>query len=582
MKGPYPPVKLYPEFVSLSVVPAVTQMMLSNDGSTTVLLQSLLGSEVSAEMLAESDIGAIPPTAHLAKVFGSHARSELSIRRSRLRDEAGIVVSENIITFHSRDRDLLIPRGRIPFGLHTRCLGLFERRRILGAGVTTDRFGLLPAGSPGRAYEIEFSNRIRVLVHEVFNPRFVPAEMPGRPQMGKPAMTDFTPVAPGEHSQPQWPIESEVRHVRRVLARVAPLVSAADCRRLRSTLEQPNFLLHAGDYAETFQDNTPQSVMDRVSLLRTMSDRIEQVSGREVVMVGRIAGQYAKPRSATVERRSELTLPSYFGDAVNGAEFSARERIPNPRNLIRAYQESAKTLSFLTGTSVSTSHEALLLDYEQSLTRYSPGDGRWYDLSAHLLWIGERTRSLTGPHVELAAGIENPIAAKIGPKCTPDELLSLHDALNPHNAPGRLTFIFRMGHAQAYDRARLLLSAATAEGLADRFVSDPMHGNTVTSAAGVKTRLLQEIETEVRAFFEACRDTETRPGGVHLELSGDFVTEFMTGEIDDAYLATNYRSTCDPRLNPEQSMRVAEFVGELLAKTRVSALPELSLATSLS
>ena len=568
----------YPEFASPPVtVPSATRMMLNNDGSTTVLLQSLLGSSLAAEVLPEVGLASVLPSAHVAEVFGPE--DELGVRRSRLRDEAGAVVSENVITFHGRDRGHLIPSGRTPFGLHTRCLGLFERRRILGTGLTTGRFGLLPAGSPGRVYEIEFSNRAKVLVHEVFNPRFVATDVPGRRRGERHTMTDFTSVAPGEHRQPRWPLASEVHHVRRVLARVAPLVSAQDCRRLRTRLEQPAFLLQAGDCAETFRDNTPHSVMSRVSLLHAMSARIEQASGHEVVTVGRIAGQYAKPRSAAVERRGELALPPYLGDAVNGTEFSTRARVPDPRNLIRAYQESAKTLSFLAGSGVATSHEALLLDYERPLARYSPDDGRWYGLSGHLLWIGERTRSLTGPHIELAAGIANPIAVKIGPKATPDELLGLHDALNPHNEPGRLAFIFRMGHAQAYDRARVLLSAAAAEGLADRFVSDPMHGNTVTSAAGVKTRLVLEIEAELRAFFQACRDTGTRPGGVHLELSGDHVTECLTAEIDDAYLATAYRSACDPRLNPEQSLRIADLVGELLAETQVTA-PEFSLATA--
>ncbi|MEU0795294.1 3-deoxy-7-phosphoheptulonate synthase [Amycolatopsis sp. NPDC005961] len=570
----------YPEFASPAAVPPATRMLLNNDGSTTVLLQSLLGSSLAAEVLPEVAVASVKPSAQLAAVFGRESADELGVRRSRLRDEAGAVVSENAITFLDRDRGHLMPSGKTPFGLHTRCLGLYERRRLLVAGVTTGRFGLLPAGSPGRVYEIEFSNRAKVLVHEVFNPRFVATDAPGRRPVERHTMTDFTPVVPGEHHQPQWPLASERRRVRRVLTRVAPLVSAADCRRLRGALGQPGFLLHAGDCAETFRENTPRSVMNRAALLRAMAGRIERASGREVVTVGRIAGQYAKPRSAAVERRDELVLPSYLGDAVNGSEFSARSRTPDPRNLIRAYQESAKTLSFLAGSGVATSHEALLLDYERPLARYSPDDGRWYGLSAHLLWIGERTRSLTGPHVELAAGIANPVAVKIGPKAGPDELLGLHDALNPHNEPGRLTFIFRMGHAQAYDRARALLSAAAAEGLADRFVSDPMHGNTITTAAGVKTRWLPEIEAELRAFFAACRDTGTSPGGVHLELSGDLVTECVTGELDDGYLATAYRSACDPRLNPEQSLWVADVVGELLARTSAAASPEPVLATA--
>lgn len=561
----------YPQFTSTPQIPTTARMLLENDGSTTVLLQCLVGSALSAEVLptTETDSAALP--AHAATVFGAPEPDGLGIRRTRLRDEAGAVVSENVITFRARDRDLLIPRDRTPFGLHTRNLGLFERRRIFGVGAVTGSFGLLPAGSPGRVYEIEFSNRARVLVHEVFNPRFVdmggPAAAPG---------AEHTPVAPSRHHQPSWPLESEVRLVRRVLARAAPLVSAADTRALRTELAGPGFLLHGGDCAETFQDNTPRSVTARLSLLRGMADRITRTSGVPVVTVGRMAGQYAKPRSAPLERRDGLALPSYLGDAVNRGEFSSHARLPDPRNLLRAYQESGKTLTFMAGSGVYASHEALLLDYEKPLIRRSPEDGRWYGLSAHLLWTGERTRSLAGPHVELAARIENPLAVKIGPTCTPDELLRLHDALNPHNMPGRLTFILRMGRARAYERAHVLLSAAAAEGLADRFVSDPMHGNTMTSAAGVKTRSVREIEWELRAFFAACRDTGTRPGGVHLELSGDPVTECVAADADDAYLAKDYRSACDPRLNPEQSLRVAELVGELLAAAS-AAPPSASL-----
>jgi len=215
--------------------------------------------------------------------------------------------------------------------------------------------------------------------------------------------------------QPPWSVESEVRRARAALARAAPLVQASDIRRLRARLAEPAFLLHAGDCAESFRDNTRLSVAHRVSLLRTMSDAIEAKSGRSVVTVGRIAGQYAKPRSAPTERRAGLTLPSYFGDAVNDADFSAVERTPDPWNLIRAYEQSGKTLSYLERSGVFTSHEALLLDYEQPQTRRGADGDRLYDHSAHLLWIGERTRSLTGPHIDFAAEIANPIAVKIGP-----------------------------------------------------------------------------------------------------------------------------------------------------------------------
>lgn len=368
--------------------------------------------------------------------------------------------------------------------------------------------------------------------------------------------------------QPDWPAESEVRRARLALARAAPLVRDIDIRRLRARLAEPVFLLHAGDCAETFRDNTRPSVTNRVSLWRNISAVIEAKCGRPVVTVGRIAGQYAKPRSAPVERRAGFALPSYFGDAVNDAHFSAGSRTPDPWNLVRAYEQSRKTLSYLGRPGVFTSHEALLLDYELPQTRRVAAEDRRYDHSAHLLWIGDRTRALAGPHIAFAAGIANPIAVKIGPRATVTDLLALHDVLNPHNIPGRLAFIFRMGRERAYDLSHAMLTAIAAEGLVDRVVCDPMHGNTVVSRAGVKTRVVAEIEDELRAFFSACDDTGVTPGGIHLEVCGDNVSECVATWIDDAYLATNYRSVCDPRLNPEQASYLARVVGELLAPHR--------------
>ncbi|MET9789290.1 3-deoxy-7-phosphoheptulonate synthase [Streptomyces canus] len=379
--------------------------------------------------------------------------------------------------------------------------------------------------------------------------------------------------------QPDWPEMSEVRRARGTLARAAPLVSAHDIRRLRARLAEPTFLLQAGDCAETFQDNTRASVAGRAALLQALSDTIEAKSGRPVVTVGRIAGQYAKPRSAPTERRGGVSLPSYLGDAVNGADFTVNGRTPDPRNLIRAYDESGRTLSQLANSGVFSSHEALLLDYEQPLTRRSADDGRLYGHSAHLLWIGERTRSLTGPHVDFAAEISNPIAVKIGPGATPTVLTGLHAVLNPDNIPGRLTFIFRMGRHRAYDLVYAMLSRILAEGWVDRVVCDPMHGNTVVSPGGVKTRVVTSIEAEIRAFFGACNDTGFTPGGIHLEVSGDDVTECVATRVDDAYLAANYRSACDPRLNPEQASFLAQLVGELLVPHRDFG-PRMEMAMS--
>ncbi|MFJ6616320.1 3-deoxy-7-phosphoheptulonate synthase [Kitasatospora sp. NPDC091335] len=386
-------------------------------------------------------------------------------------------------------------------------------------------------------------------------------------------------ATPERDHQPDWPDGAAVRRARDALAGAAPLVTAPDIDRLRSRLAQPAFVLQAGDCAETFRDNTPASVADRVALLRAMAGEIAGGSGRPVVTVGRIAGQYAKPRSAPTESRSGITLPSYLGDAVNGEHFSAARRIPDPRNLVHAHEHSRKTLSYLAGSGVFTSHEALLLDYERPQTRPATAEGRFYDHSAHLLWIGERTRSLTGPHIDFAAGIANPIAVKIGPTATPTVLTGLHAVLNPDNVPGRLAFIFRMGHRRAYDLLYAMLSRITAEGWTDRVICDPMHGNTVVSPAGVKTRVVTTVEAETRAFFGACNDTGVTPGGIHLEVSGEDVSECVATDIDDAYLATDYRSACDPRLNPGQASRLARLVGELLSPHRESTpLREMAMS----
>ncbi|WP_405422268.1 3-deoxy-7-phosphoheptulonate synthase [Streptomyces erythrochromogenes] len=553
----------YPAFAEPPSLPSATRMMLRNEGSTTVLLQSLMDSPLFADVLPGPDPAALRASGHLTAVFGAGPHPDLRIRRSRLRDRTGAVVSENLITFRRADAAHVIPRGDTPFGLHTRSLGLYERRRILATGLTVERFGLLPAGAPGRAYEIAFSNDVTVLVHEVFNPRFVTTttEAGTRSRAGLP-----------DH-QPRWPDPRETAHVRRVLAHADPLVPREEVHALRSELAGRSFLLQGGDCAETFADNTPRAVRNRVDLLRAMSERIAQASGARVVTVGRIAGQYAKPRSTPVERRGSASLPSYFGDAVNTAAFTEAGRAPDPRNLLRAYRESAKTLSFLSGSRIYSSHEALLLDYELPQVRVSPVDGARWAHSGHLLWIGERTRSLTGPHIAFASGVANPIAVKVGPGCTPDELLALHAALNPDNVTGRLTFILRMGRALAHERARDLLTAASTVGLADRFVCDPMHGNGVTSPGGIKTRTMRAIEEELRGFFAACRETGTPPGGVHLELSGDDVTECVDVDIDDAWLGQRYRTSCDPRLNPSQSLHLADLIATLL----VTTAPALSL-----
>ncbi|SHH67840.1 class II 3-deoxy-7-phosphoheptulonate synthase [Streptomyces sp. 3214.6] len=424
--------------------------------------------------------------------------------------------------------------------------------------------------------------------------------------------------------QPTWPDEHALGAVLCDLAAAPPLVFAGECDQLRTRLASvargEAFLLQGGDCAESFDAVSADQVRDKIKTLLQMAAVLTYASSVPVVKVGRIAGQYSKPRSQPTERRDGIELPAYRGDAVNSLEFTPEGRTPDPERLKRMYHASAATLNivraFTTGgyadlrqvhdwnqdfvanspvgeryerlareidkalaflkacaaepsefrsTEFFSSHEALLLDYESALTRQDSRTGQWYDVSAHLIWIGERTRQLDGAHVEFASRVRNPIAVKLGPAVGADEALALIDRLDPDREPGRLSFITRMGADKVRDVLPGLVEKVTASGAQVAWICDPMHGNTFTAPSGHKTRRFDDVLDEVKGFFEVHRELGTHPGGIHVELTGEDVTECVGGgaeiRLDD--LAQRYESACDPRLNRYQSLDLAFQVAEL-------------------
>jgi 3-deoxy-7-phosphoheptulonate synthase len=428
--------------------------------------------------------------------------------------------------------------------------------------------------------------------------------------------------------QPDWPDPAALEGVLKQLAQLPPLVFAGEARLLRSALAEVAaghaFLLQAGDCAESFTEFSADSIRDKLKVILQMAVVLTYGSGVHVVKVGRIAGQFAKPRSSPTEWVGDLELPSFRGHLVNDDAPTAEARVPDPERLIAGYHQAASTLNllraFTTGgfadlsqvhvwnqqfvsTSAEgrryeaiageidramrfmkacgvdlvgdanlrqvdfwTSHESLILGYEEALTRRDSLTGLWYDCSAHLPWVGERTRQPAGAHVEFLAGVSNPVGAKIGPAATPDEVVELCRRLDPDRQPGRLTLITRLGAANVQAKLPPLLRAVRAEGHPVVWVCDPMHGNTFVSGDGRKTRHFDDVLAEIGAFFATCRQEHTWPGGVHVELTGDDVTECLGGaeEILEHQLATRYTTACDPRLNARQSLDLAFRVAELL------------------
>ncbi|HEX4078312.1 MAG TPA: 3-deoxy-7-phosphoheptulonate synthase class II [Rhizomicrobium sp.] len=432
---------------------------------------------------------------------------------------------------------------------------------------------------------------------------------------------------------PDYPSADALAAVETRLKTHPPLVFAGEARSLKARLGQvadgKAFLLQGGDCAESFAEFHPDNIRDTFRVLLQMSVILTFAAALPVVKLGRIAGQFAKPRTADTETRGDVTLPSYRGDNVNAMEFDEASRTPDPARLMQAYAQSASTLNllrafaqggyadlhnvhrwtlgFIAGspsgeryralaqrisetlefmeacgitpdstpqlrsTEFYTSHEALLLGYEQAMTRIDSTSGAWYDTSAHFLWIGDRTRDLGGAHVEFCRGIRNPIGLKCGPTLDESELLKLLAHLNPENQKGRMTLICRFGADRAGERLPRLIRAVQREGAAVVWSCDPMHGNTITSHTGLKTRSFERILKEVKTFFEVHRAEGTHAGGVHFEMTGQNVTECLGGAqaISEDDLSRRYHTHCDPRLNASQALELAFLMAESLRAERM-------------
>ena len=442
---------------------------------------------------------------------------------------------------------------------------------------------------------------------------------------------------------PEFPDAAALARVEAELRRYPPLVFAGEARKLKahiaSVAEGKSFLLQGGDCAESFAEFTADNIRDTFRVILQMAVVLTFAASVPVVKVGRLAGQFAKPRTQPTETRDGVELPAYRGDIVNGIEFTPEARIPDPARQIRAYSQSAATLNllraFATGgyadlhrvhrwtlgfvenspvgekfrdlanrttealafmeacgidsqttaalreTEFYTSHEALLLGYEEALTRVDSTSGEWYDTSAHMVWVGDRTRDLGGAHIEFLRGIANPVACKVGPSTKADALLKLTEILNPSNEPGRLTLITRFGTGKAQEHLPALVRAMQREGRKVAWVCDPMHGNTVTSENGYKTRVFDRILGEVRDVFAVHRAEGTYLGGVHFELTGQDVTECLGGaqEITERSLSDRYHTHCDPRLNASQSLELAFLVAEMLKAQRSAAPAKVAEAS---
>jgi 3-deoxy-7-phosphoheptulonate synthase len=437
---------------------------------------------------------------------------------------------------------------------------------------------------------------------------------------------------PAKHVPTDYPDPAHLGRVEQQLRQMPPLVFAGEARRLKQSLAKVSqgraFLLQGGDCAESFKEFHADNIRDTFRLLLQMAVVLTFAGGKPVVKVGRIAGQFAKPRSEAIETIGDVTLPSYRGDIINGMAFDAAERAPDPERLMRAYNQSASTLNLLRAfagggyadlhnvhrwnlgfvndspqgaryrelsdkiseaidfmgavgvnsqsfpamhqVDVFTSHEALLLGFEEAMTRIDSTSGDWYDTSAHLVWIGERTRQLDGAHIEYVRGIKNPVGLKVGPTLEPEDLLRLIDALNPKNEAGRLTLYGRFGSDKIADRLPRLMAMTKREGRAVVWATDPMHGNTLKASTGYKTRPFDRILSEVRTFIEVARAEGVHPGGVHLEMTGQNVTECIGGAraLSEGELGDRYHTHCDPRLNADQALELAFLVAEKLKSSR--------------
>ena len=378
--------------------------------------------------------------------------------------------------------------------------------------------------------------------------------------------------------QPAWPDPEALAAATRELAAYPPLVVLSEVDALAAALADAQdgraFLLQGGDCAESFAEFSPETIRAGHGLIAAMAGLIGAASGQPVIRIGRMAGQFAKPRTADMEEKAGVTLPAYRGDIVNGIAFDPAARIPAPERMFRAYSQATATLAHLrelaheAAEPFYTSHEALLLPFEEALVRRDLASGRHYGASAHFLWIGDRTRFPGSAHVEFARGLANPIGIKCGPSLDPDILLRLLDTLNPARTAGRITLIARMGHEPIAAALPPLLRAVAREGHPVLWTCDPMHGNTIKAANGYKTRPVARILAEVRAFFALCPAEGARAGGIHIEMTGRNVTECTGGaaKLTEQDLSDRYHTHCDPRLNAAQAMELAELVADMLRR----------------
>ncbi|WP_086250955.1 class II 3-deoxy-7-phosphoheptulonate synthase [Campylobacter devanensis] len=432
--------------------------------------------------------------------------------------------------------------------------------------------------------------------------------------------------------QPVYPDTNKLRECEDKLSKLPPLVFAGEVRNLKDELAKVTqghgFLLQGGDCAESFANFNAVNIRDMFKIILQMAIVLTFAGGCPVVKVGRVAGQFAKPRSSDYEEINGVKLPSYRGDIINGFEFNESARVPDPKRMIDAYYQSASTLNLLRAfsrgglanlhevhrwnlgfvkrseldekfeklaseltnalkfmeacgvttsntptlseTKLYTSHEALLLPYEEALTRVDSLSGDWYDCSAHMLWIGERTRGVDDAHVHFLSGVKNPIGCKIGPNATADDVIKLANKLNPNNENGRLNIIIRMGADKIESRLPNILKDIKSEGLNILWSIDPMHGNTVKASNGYKTREFDNVLREVKSFFDIHHACGTIPGGVHLEMTGQDVTECTGGafKVTQEALASRYETQCDPRLNADQALELAFLIADEVKKSR--------------
>ncbi len=439
---------------------------------------------------------------------------------------------------------------------------------------------------------------------------------------------------PAKHIPTDYPDPEALARVEHQLRSYPPLVFAGEARNLKVKLAEvaagKAFLLQGGDCAESFKEFHPDNIRDTFRTLMAMSVVLTFAASRPVVKIGRLAGQFGKPRSEQIETQNGVTLPSYRGDNINGMEFTPESRTPDPERLIKAYSQSAATLNLIRAfanggyadlhnvhrwmvgfvadspqgkryqeiadriseaidfmeacgitpesvpqmkqVDVYTSHEALLLGYEEAMTRVDSTTGDWYDTSAHFVWIGDRTRQPDGAHVEFARGIKNPVGMKCGPSLEPDELLRLIDILNPNDEPGRLTLIARFGADKVAAGLPKLARAVTSAGRNVVWSCDPMHGNTLKTASGFKTRPFDRVLAEVRAFTDILPAEGAYPGGVHVEMTGQQVTECLGGAaaVTEEDLSSRYHTHCDPRLNGQQALDLAFLIAEQLRGQRTN------------